>query len=224
MRTGAALPLILVIFAATFSQRSDALMGRPRLGAAANKGLRYAAPGQQQRRRLARARAAAPTMGVEGLWEGYLGLLAAQPLLTKSVTASVIIGAGDSAAQAIELAKKSEEGATTEGKNGLDIVRIARWAFFGLVLQAPWNHYFFLYLDQFLPPTADPFTLNNLAKVGIDQGVQSPMFTALCFIFLSALEGKSMEQIKDKLDAEYVPTMFTSWKVRAACSRRAPSS
>mmetsp|Transcript_37621 Transcript_37621/g.117608 ORF Transcript_37621/g.117608 Transcript_37621/m.117608 type:complete len:86 (+) Transcript_37621:374-631(+) len=39
------------------------------------------------------------------------------------------------------------------------------------------------------------------------------MFTALCFIFLSALEGKSMEQIKDKLDAEYVPTMFTSWKV-----------
>ena len=47
-------------------------------------------------------------------------------LLTKSVTAGVIIGAGDAAAQLVE---GSKTGAAFDG------VRYLRWAIFGLVLQ-----------------------------------------------------------------------------------------
>ena len=46
-------------------------------------------------------------------------------------------------------------------------------AVFGLVLQGPWNHAFYLLLDAALPPTPDPVTLVTLEKVGIDQFIQA---------------------------------------------------
>ena len=61
-------------------------------------------------------------------WESYLGLLEAHPLPVKMATATVIIGAGDAAAQAIEQVK---------GSSDFSLARVSRWAFFGLVLQAP---------------------------------------------------------------------------------------
>lgn len=176
--------------------------------------------GSPLRTRLPRAvrSRGAPLMAVEGLWQAYTDALATQPLITKSITASVIIGAGDAAAQFIESAQKAEATAAdgqngSEEAQGVDALRVARWAFFGLVLQAPWNHFFYVYLDQALPPTAEPFTTTNLLKVGLDQGVQSPIFTMLCFVFLGFLEGKSSQLIKEKLDEEYASTMVTSWKV-----------
>merc|ERR1712028_284784 len=63
-------------------------------------------------------------------------------------------------------------GGSKSGK-AFDPIRYARWAFFGLVLQGPWNHAFYLALDAALPPTPDPFTITTLEKVGIDQFVEA---------------------------------------------------
>ena len=65
--------------------------------------------------------------GPAELWSGYLAALEADPLPVKMATAACVIGAGDATAQLIE----------NERKKLPDAARVARWAFFGLVLQAP---------------------------------------------------------------------------------------
>ena len=97
-------------------------------------------------------------------WSAYNAALVSDPLITKAITAGVIIGAGDAAAQQIERSRTGED---------FDVTRYLRWAIFGLVLQGPWNHAFYLLLDAALPPTPDPFTLTTLEKVGIDQFIQA---------------------------------------------------
>lgn len=143
-------------------------------------------------------------MGPEEAWMAYNTALQTDPLITKSLTASVILGAADLTGQAFENTKDSSK--------GIDWARSARFAFFGLVLQAPWNHFYYLLLDGWIPPTEDPFTATNLVKVLIDQGIQAPIFTILIFVFLGALEGKQLETIQQQLEKDYKNTMLTNCK------------
>ena len=152
--------------------------------------------------------------GVEGgigdLWSSYLSALEAEPLLVKSLTAGVILGAADLSGQAIQQARAAS---STTSSGGVDVARFLRFAFFGLALQAPWNHFYYLFLDGALPPTEDPFTTTTGIKVIIDQFIQAPIFTVLIFGFLGLLEGKSTEEIKRQLDEDYVDTMVANWKL-----------
>lgn len=136
------------------------------------------------------------TDSVVNAWTSYNQALESDPLLTKSVTAGVILGAADLAGQAIENSISEED-------KDIDIARFARFAFFGFILQAPWNHFYYLQLDGALPPTEDPFTATTGIKVVIDQFVQAPIFTVLIFYFLGILEGKSTDDVKDQLDRDY---------------------
>lgn len=136
-------------------------------------------------------------------WEAYNSALISKPLVTKSVTASVILGFADLAGQFVE----RKQGKTEEG---VDLIRAARFAVFGLVLQAPWNHFYYLFLDSKIPPTEDPFTVTNGAKVVIDQFVQAPIFTVLIFVFLGLLEGKSVQSIKGQLESDYGETIVAN--------------
>lgn len=83
---------------------------------------------------------------LEGAWAQYLSLLESPDtaLATKAVSAGLIIGAGDASAQVLEskLANKGEE-SDGEETAALDWARVGRWAAFGLLLQAPWNHFFY---------------------------------------------------------------------------------
>eukprot|EP00565_Helicotheca_tamesis_P005079 CAMPEP_0185727324 /NCGR_PEP_ID=MMETSP1171-20130828/3040_1 /TAXON_ID=374046 /ORGANISM="Helicotheca tamensis, Strain CCMP826" /LENGTH=210 /DNA_ID=CAMNT_0028395859 /DNA_START=54 /DNA_END=683 /DNA_ORIENTATION=- len=137
-------------------------------------------------------------------WASYNVALEQNPLLVKSVTAGAILGAADFAGQAIERATSDEE-------KEVDVARAARFAIFGLVLQAPWNHFYYLLLDGALPPTEDPFTTTTGVKVVIDQFIQAPIFTVLIFGFLGALEGKTLDSIKKQLDDDYTDTMLANW-------------
>ncbi|CAB9499832.1 PXMP2/4 family protein [Seminavis robusta] len=145
-------------------------------------------------------------------WSAYNDALEASPLLVKSVTASAILGAADLAGQALEAKQKSEEG-TNDVEASIDWARTVRFAFFGLVLQAPWNHFYYNLLDGALPPTEEPWTAVTGIKVTIDQFVQAPIFTVLIFGFLGALEGKNLEAIKKQLDEDYTDTMLANWKL-----------
>jgi peroxisomal membrane protein 2 len=145
--------------------------------------------------------------GAQEAWTAYNSALEASPLVVKSVTACVILGAADLAGQALESQQK-------EGDDDLevDIARTVRFAFFGLVLQAPWNHFYYNLLDGTIPPTEEPWTVTNGIKVAIDQFIQAPIFTVLIFAFLGLLEGKSVESIKNQLDEDYVDTMSANCK------------
>ncbi|KAL7510682.1 hypothetical protein ACHAXN_007548 [Cyclotella atomus] len=146
--------------------------------------------------------------GLEDLWNSYLTALDADPLLVKSVTAGVILGAADLAGQSIQRATSKDE-----SDEGVDIARFLRFAFFGFILQAPWNHFYYLLLDGALPPTEDPFTATTGIKVVIDQFIQAPIFTVIIFAFLGTLEGKSIDVIKTQLEEDYTDTMVANWKL-----------
>jgi len=137
-------------------------------------------------------------------WAAYNAALETEPLITKSITASIIIGAGDAAAQKVESMKSSQD---------FDLIRCLRWALFGLVLQGPWNHAFYLLLDSALPPTPDPFTLTTLEKVGIDQFVQAPIFTVIILGFFAVVEGKGLGFAKDQVQNELGGILIKNWSV-----------
>jgi hypothetical protein len=144
--------------------------------------------------------------GIADAWNAYNEALEANPLLVKSVTAGIILGAADMTGQTFENSQ-------SEAEKTIDVARVARFAFFGLVLQAPWNHFYYLLLDGALPPTPEPFTATTGIKVFIDQFVQAPIFTVLIFFFLGILEGKSVDEVKKQLDSDYKDTMVANWKL-----------
>jgi hypothetical protein len=150
-------------------------------------------------------------LGVSEAWGAYNAALEANPLIVKSVTAGVILGAADLTGQALENFRK-EEG---EESSPVDLARAARFSIFGLVLQAPWNHFYFNILDSVLPPTANPFSLTTGVKTFIDQFIQAPIFTVLIFVFLGALEGKAVNDIQQQLKDDYKDTIIANCKCNA---------
>jgi len=141
---------------------------------------------------------------ISDIWTNYNNALETSPLLTKSLTACVLLGSADLTGQALENVKNQGD---------VNIGRAIRFAIFRLILQAPWNHAYYLLLDGLLPPTEDPFTLTTGIKIVIDQFVQAPIFTVLIFLFLGFLEGKSYDAIKQQLDNDYTDTMVANWKL-----------
>jgi hypothetical protein len=142
--------------------------------------------------------------GLVEAWDAYNQALAANPLPVKSVTACGILGCADFAGQLFEKSKGSSK--------NIDLVRTLRFAIFGLVLQAPWNHFYYQVLDAQIPPTEDPFSQTNLLKVAIDQFIQAPIFTVLIFVFLGALEGKAISDIQKQLKEDYPSTIVANCK------------
>lgn len=183
--------------------RADSLSMRLLLAlACATRTSGFVAPGPSPLR--ADAKIATRRRGAPELWDGYLQALEATPLPVKCATATCIIGAGDAAAQAIEGLKT---------KVPLDVARVGRWAFFGLVLQAPWNHYFQNSLEALLPSTPEPWTTTTALKVAIDQGIQAPIFTALIFVFFAVIEGRGVEAGAAQVRDELQPTLLKNWLI-----------
>jgi len=127
----------------------------------------------------------------------------------RSLTAAVILGAADLSGQALE----NQFNEKAQDKKDIDVLRVARFAFFGFILQAPWNHFYYLLLDGALPPTPEPFTTTTATKTLIDQFIQAPIFTILIFYFLGLLEGKNVEDIQSQLKRDYKDTMVANWKL-----------
>jgi len=172
------------------------------LGAGFKASLRPTTPRPLQRYR---SQSVVALAGVAEVWQDYLGLLESAPLVTKSITAGVIIGAGDSAAQLLASRDKIDA--------EFDVARALRWALFGLVLQGPWNHAFYLLLDGALPPTPDPFTLTTLTKVGIDQGIQAPIFTIIILYFFAVVEGKGFGYATNQVKNDLGGILIKNWSV-----------
>jgi hypothetical protein len=152
-------------------------------------------------------------LGPAEAWSAYNQALESDPLLVKSITASVILGAGDLAGQALEDYQSREKAGAARiamEDKGIDWARSARFAIFGLVLQAPWNHFYYQVLDAQIPPTQEPFTSTNGVKVVIDQFIQAPIFTVIIFVFLGLLEGKSVDSIKGQLKDNYKDTILAN--------------
>ena len=145
------------------------------------------------------------------LWKRYNSALDRNPVLVKSITAFFILGSGDLCAQTFEACLG------TGGMDDTDIIRIdwpraSRFAAFGL-FGAPWSHYYFHYLDHFLPPTDKPFTRTTLVKVCIDQGIQAPILLALMISILSLLKGEGFSGVRLDISQNYWNSLLANWKL-----------
>lgn len=166
-----------------------------------------------------RSKGALSAVDANDLFQGYMGLIHAHPLLTKCATSAMIVPLGDLSAQAIE-ALKAKQGALAEGKLeedleavGIDWKRVLRFFIFGATLQPIWNHYYFQWFDHLIPPPVDSISTTNAFKVLLDQGIQAPIFTVVIFAYLDFLEGKNLQETKDQIKRDYIPCITTNWWV-----------
>jgi hypothetical protein len=133
-----------------------------------------------------------------GVWYWYTDKIHHHPVMTKCLTATVLVGAGDLAAQALQ------------ATGTFDVKRYLRFCCLGCFVQAPVTHYYYLLLDAKLPPTPYPWTLTTLVKLIIDQLIFAPCFTVLTFAFLDTLVGVNLLQ---HLREAYLVTLIENWKL-----------
>lgn len=137
---------------------------------------------------------------MSGIWAKYNALLEAQPLLTKALTSLTGFTAGDILAQSF--VEKSDK--------PYDVMRTVRLGSFGFFIHGTTGHYFYGMLDSKLPGTK-PITVAT--KVAIDQTIWNPIFGLMFFGYLNAMEGKSFEDYKKKLNADLKTAVMGSWAV-----------
>ena len=133
------------------------------------------------------------------LWSLYNTSLTKQPLLTKAITSLTGFTAGDILAQ--KYVEKGDE---------YDWRRTMRLASFGFLVHGTSGHYFYRHLDKVLPGT-DKLTV--LKKVGVDQVFWNPTFAFMFFGYNNLVEGKSLQQYKEKLKADFMTAYLGSWSV-----------
>ena len=137
---------------------------------------------------------------MSGIWAKYNKLLEAQPLLTKALTSFTGFTVGDILAQKF---------VNDDGKP-FDAMRTLRLGSFGFLIHGTTGHYFYGFLDSKLPGTK-PVTVAT--KVAIDQTIWNPIFGCMFFGYLNLMEGKTLEDYKQKVSADLKTAVMGSWAV-----------
>eukprot|EP00736_Rhodelphis_marinus_P013279 Rmarinus@m.2871 len=140
------------------------------------------------------------------LWQQYNVALERNPLMTKAFTSAVMVGTGDVIAQLIEL--------SADPNRRFDILRLLRMGVTGGVLIGPALHVWYGTLEATLGQgKLGGGAGEALAKIAADQLVYAPIFTAVVFAVLNALEGEGVAELKAKLGAPYVDTMKMNYRI-----------
>lgn len=109
---------------------------------------------------------------------------------------------GDVVAQSPDLAK---------GK-AWDMKRTAKMGAFGMCFHGPMGHYWYGFLDRTIMVKAPTSAAAVATKTIIDQVTCAPVFTAVFFSAMKAMDGKSNE-IKQEVQDKLWPTMKVNWTV-----------
>jgi len=137
---------------------------------------------------------------MSAIWARYNKLLEAQPLFTKALTSFTGFTVGDILAQKF----------VNDDNKPFDLMRTVRLGSFGFLIHGTTGHYFYGFLDSKLPGTK-PMTVAT--KVAIDQTIWNPIFGCMFFGYLNLMEGKSLEDLKNKLSADLKTAVMGSWAV-----------
>jgi len=162
----------------------------------------------------------------------YRRMLLERPVVTKSVTAAVIMVSGDAIQQRFEhqarlrAYERSSESDSAEASpaspasvaleerpdylKDYDVARSTRMGVFALAIFGPVMSRWYGLLDRLYPGTS---TKAVLLKTALDQAAMSPTFTLAFFTAIGAMEGRSLPEIKAKIADAYVPTLITTYQV-----------
>jgi len=124
------------------------------------------------------------------------GVLARRPLLKSVVTVTSLITAADISCQLIE-----NKGET------FNWIRLRNMMSIGVCYYGPLYYYYYGMLDRKLPGK-NPRTI--ALKLLIDQVVVTIPSLAIFYVFISAIEGKNIEETKTELRSKFLPTYATA--------------
>ncbi|KAL2930029.1 Protein SYM1 [Bienertia sinuspersici] len=125
----------------------------------------------------------------------YLEMINSRPILTKSVSSSLIYMVADITSQTI--APPSSE--------PYDIIRTLRMTGYGGMILGPTLHYWFNFLSKILPGRD---LLTTVKKMTLGQTVFGPIMTAIFFSMNAAFQGENSGEIFARLKRDLLPTML----------------
>ncbi|KAA8537838.1 hypothetical protein F0562_027582 [Nyssa sinensis] len=135
----------------------------------------------------------------------YLGMLESRPVLTKSVTASLIFAAADLTSQMI----------TLPFPGSFDSIRTLRMALYGMLILGPAQHLWFNFVSRVLPKRD---IVTTLKKLIMGQVIYGPVINTIFFTFSATLqgtllclknrkEGESGSEVVARLKRDLLPTL-----------------
>lgn len=138
---------------------------------------------------------------LEQLALSYKYCVLKHPILTKSVTSAVIAGLGNYVSQRIE----------KRGKNvPIEYRPVLAFSGYGFFISGPLIHYFYEYLEKFLPKST---SYGKAKRLLVDRGVMSPLLLFIFFYVVAIMEGKSHKQAMMKIRQHYWTALKMSWRV-----------
>ncbi|KAM3742730.1 hypothetical protein ACB098_07G090200 [Castanea mollissima] len=129
------------------------------------------------------------------LVDWYLGLIKSRPVLTKSITSSLIYIAADLSSQTIAL----------PSSGSYDFLRTLRMAGYGMVILGPTLHFWFNFMSM-LFPKRDLFS--TLKKMVMGQALYGPAMTVVFFSVNAFLQGENITEVAARLKRDLLPTMI----------------
>uniref|UniRef100_A0A5B7C0M6 PXMP2/4 family protein 4-like n=1 Tax=Davidia involucrata TaxID=16924 RepID=A0A5B7C0M6_DAVIN len=134
----------------------------------------------------------------------YLRMLESRPLLTKSVTSSLIFAAADLTSQMIML----------PSPGSFDSIRTLRMAGYGMLILGPAQHLWFNFVARVLPKRDVATTLK---KIILGQVIYGPAVNTIFFSFSATLQGESGSEIVARLMRDLLPTLVNGLLYWPAC-------
>ncbi|KDP44472.1 hypothetical protein JCGZ_16305 [Jatropha curcas] len=125
----------------------------------------------------------------------YLAMVKSRPILTKSVTSSLIYVAADLSSQTI--VKPDSE--------TYDLVRTLRMAGYGMVILGPSLHFWFNFVSKQFPKRD---LITTFKKIILGQTLYGPAMTVLFFSLNARLQGENNQEIVARLNRDLLPTMM----------------
>ncbi|KAL9648565.1 hypothetical protein ABK040_012224 [Willaertia magna] len=146
-----------------------------------------------------------------GSW--YFHQLQHRPIVTKSVSAALLVGAGDLLTQTIQHERHHEL--------KFDFERTLKMASFGLFMVGPTLHLWYKFLDKYIAkkypsgyiPTKKEKILNATRQMAVDQLGFSPFSLFQFLTYMGLIEGHSMSDVWIKLKKDLFPTLLVNWMV-----------
>ena len=138
------------------------------------------------------------------------------PLARASAVSSALMFAGDIIAQALERTTAPAAPAARAQPDQLsewslqdnDWARSARFGWFGLTFKGPFFLYAYRFVDAFLDARLGPVTLRtSLIKAMVSNACMDPFYILGFYVYISALEGLSVEHICDKVRSSFLPAL-----------------
>eukprot|EP00071_Canis_lupus_P017546 XP_013963502.2 peroxisomal membrane protein 2 [Canis lupus familiaris] len=122
-----------------------------------------------------------------------------------SVHSGILSALGNFLAQMIEK-KREKENCSQK----LDVSGPLRYAIYGFFFTGPLNHFFYLFMEHWIPPEVP---LAGVKRLLLDRLLFAPAFLLLFFLIMNFLEGRETAAFAVQIRRSFWPALCMNWRV-----------